>query len=94
MNARMRTEMTYGEKLLFELREKQAKETLAKFEKAEKTGFLAVGNGKVVHLATADQSHTLCGAEGVGSAQVRTQILNLRIVTGPATCKRCIANCK
>lgn len=81
---------TSGMKNLRELREAQAKEREAEFDAAEKTGFLSVGNGKAVHIATSDQHHTLCGVEGVGSAQLRTQISNLRIVHGPATCKRCL----
>ncbi len=90
MNARMRMTETSGTGKLSKLREAQAKERVTKFEAAEKTGFLSVGNGKAVHIATADQHHTLCGVEGIGSAQVRTQISNLRIVHGPATCKRCL----
>jgi len=66
----MRITETSGMRKLRELREVQARERAAKFEAVEKTGFLSVGNGKAVHITTADQRHTLCGAEGVGSAQV------------------------
>lgn len=90
MNARMARGETSGTRKLRELREAQTIEREAEFEAAGKTGFLSVGNGKAVHVATADQCHTLCGAEGVGSAQTRSQISNLRIAHGPATCKRCL----
>lgn len=55
--------------------------------------FLGVGRGGAVHhgyLRNGD-AYTNCGAEGVGNAQLRLAISQLREVAGPATCKRCLA---
>jgi len=91
MNAKLRLTETNGERQLRELRERQAAAAAEEFAAAEKTGFLKVGNGQAVHLSSGPNGdHTVCGAEGVGSAQVRFQIAPLKIVAGPATCKRCL----
>lgn len=90
MNARMSDREYDSTRKSRELREAQAKKAERDFEEAEKTGFLKVGNGRVIHIATKSGFNTFCGAEGVGSAQVNFAISPLVIIEGPATCKRCL----
>ena len=90
MNARMNNRLYDSTKKLHALREVRAEKEARDFEAAEKTGFLKVGNGKIVHLSNNSENRTLCSAEGNGGAQARTAISGLKIVNGPVTCKRCI----
>jgi hypothetical protein len=90
MNARMSGREFESTRKLQELREAQAIKDRKEFENAEKTGFLKVGNGKSIHIASKDGLSTLCRSEGEGSAQVRFAISPLSVIEGPATCKRCL----
>ncbi len=90
MNARMRTKEYDSTRKLRELREAQAEKAQNAFVQAEKTGFLKVGSGRAIHMASKNGLNTYCGAEGVSSAQVNFAISPLVIIEGPATCKRCL----
>lgn len=59
----------------------------------KQTACVTVGTGTAVHRAFlwGDTWRVVCGAGGVGSAQIRPGISPLRHVAGPVTCRRCLA---